>query len=103
MPAGIRVASHVRASIRWCLSAISICIIVALAIPVGGRAVQDLDGGPAGARVRIVHGIADAGPLDIYVDGSLALIGILFADTSGNVVLPGGEHAFAVVPTGAAR
>jgi len=49
-----------------------------------------------------VHGIADAGPLDIYVDGSLALIGILFADTSGDVVLPGGEHSFAVVPTGEA-
>ncbi|HEX5993152.1 MAG TPA: DUF4397 domain-containing protein [Thermomicrobiales bacterium] len=55
-----------------------------------------------GARVRIVHGIGDAGPLDIYVDGSLALIGIRFADTSGNVVLQGGEHAFTVVPTGAA-
>jgi hypothetical protein len=47
-----------------------------------------------------VHGIAGAGPLDIHVDGSLALIGILFADTSGEIVLPGGEHAFAVVPTG---
>ena len=59
------------------------------------------EGEAAGARVRIVHGIADAGPLDIYVDGSLALIGILFGNTSGDVVLPGGEHAFAVVPTGA--
>ncbi|HEX2281934.1 MAG TPA: DUF4397 domain-containing protein, partial [Thermomicrobiales bacterium] len=49
-----------------------------------------------------MHGIADSGPLDIYVDGSLALIGIRFADTSGNVVLRGGEHMLAVVPTGAA-
>jgi len=48
-----------------------------------------------------VHGIADAGPLDIYVDGSLALIGIRFADTSGNVVLRGGEHTLAVVSSGA--
>ena len=47
-----------------------------------------------------MHGITDAGPLDVYVDGSLALIGILFADISGDVVLAGGEHAFAVVPTG---
>jgi hypothetical protein len=47
-----------------------------------------------------VHGIADAGPIDISVDGSLALIGILFADTSGDIILPGGEHTFAVVPTG---
>jgi hypothetical protein len=99
MPAGIRVASHIRGRLLT-LSAISICVLVTLAIPVSGRAVQDLEDGPSGAHVRIVHGIADAGALDIYVDGSLALIGILFADTSGDVILPGGEHTFAVVPTG---
>jgi hypothetical protein len=82
------------------LSAISILVFVTLAIPTSSRAAQDLDAGPAGARVRIVHGIAGAGPLDIYVDGSLALIGILFANTSGDVVLQGGEHTFSVVPTG---
>jgi hypothetical protein len=101
MPAGIRVASRVRDRLLV-LSAISILVFVTLAIPASGRAVQSPEAGPAGARVRIVHGIADAGPLDIYVDGSLALIGILFADTSGDVVLPGGEHSFAVVPTGEA-
>jgi hypothetical protein len=99
MPAGMRVAGHIRDRLLT-LSAISVLLVMALAIPVNGRAIQDLDGEPEGARVRIVHGIADAGPLDIYVDGSLALIGILFADTSGDVVLRGGEHAFAVVPTG---
>jgi hypothetical protein len=99
MPAGIRVASHIRGRLLT-LSAISICVLVTLAIPVSSRAVQDLEDGPSGARVRIVHGIADSGALDIYVDGSLALIGILFADTSGDVILSGGEHTFAVVPTG---
>ena len=101
MPAGIRVASRVRDSILL-LSAISIMIFATIAIPASGSAVQDSEDGSVGARVRIVHGIGDAGPLDIYVDGSLALIGIRFADTSGNVVLQGGEHAFTVVPTGAA-
>lgn len=99
MPAGIRVANHIRDRLLV-LSAISILVFVTLAIPATGLAVQAPEGGAAGARVRIVHGIADAGPLDIYIDGSLALIGILFAHTSGDVVLPGGEHAFAVVPTG---
>jgi hypothetical protein len=99
MPARIRVAGHIRDRLLV-LSAISLLVVITLAIPVDGRAIQDLDSGPEGARVRVVHGIADAGPLDIYVDGSLALIGIRFADTSGDVVLPGGEHAFAVVPTG---
>ena len=58
---------------------------------------------PAGqdAAVRIVHGIADAGPLDVYINGSIALIGIVFAESSGDLILPAGEHAFAVVPTGA--
>ena len=101
MPAGIRVASRVRDSILL-LSAIAIMIFATIAIPASGRAVQDSEVGSVGARVRIVHGIVDAGPLDIYVDGSLALIGIRFADTSGNVVLQGGEHTFTVVPTGAA-
>jgi hypothetical protein len=99
MPAGIRVPGHIRDRLLI-LSAISISVFLTLAVPVRGGAVQDLDGGPAGAHVRIVHGIADAGPLDVYVDGSLALVGILFADTSGDVVLRGGEHTLAVVPSG---
>ncbi|MBW3633838.1 MAG: DUF4397 domain-containing protein, partial [Chloroflexi bacterium] len=55
------------------------------------------------AEIRIVHGIADAGPLDVYVDGSLALIGISFSDMSGGLAFSGGEHDLAVVPTGASR
>jgi hypothetical protein len=101
MPAGIRVTSHIRDRLLT-FGAISILVFVTLAIPASGRAVQDSEGVSGGARVRVVHGIADAGPLDIYVDGSLTLIGIRFADTSGNVVLRSGEHTFAVVPTGGA-
>jgi hypothetical protein len=101
MPAGKRFASHIRDRLLE-LCAISILVFATLAIPAGGRAVQAPEGGSEGARVRIVHGVSDAGPLDIYIDGSLALIGILFADTSGDVILPGGEHAFSVVPTGEA-
>lgn len=82
------------------LTVMLILVVAALGIPGDGRARQDTDGESAGARVRIVHGIADAGPLDVYVDGSLALIGISFGNTSGDVVLRGGRHAFAVVPTG---
>ena len=99
MQAGIRVGGDIRDRLLT-LSATSIWILVTLVMPASGRALQDLEGGPSEARIRIVHGIADAGPLDIYIDGSLALIGMLFADTSGDVVLPGGEHTFAVVPTG---
>src|SRR5215207_3874618 len=99
MLARIRVAGQIRKRLLV-LRAISVLVVATLAFPVNGRALQDLDSESGRARVRVVHGIADAGPLDIYVDGSLALIGILFADISGDVVLAGGEHAFAVVPTG---
>ena len=100
MPARIRVVNYIQHRLL-ALVAITMLVFATLVIPASSRAVQDSDGGSSGARVRIVHGIADAGPLDIYVDGSLALIGIRFADTSGNVVLRGGEHTLAVVPSGA--
>ena len=99
MPAGIRVAGRIRYRF-FSLSALIVMLVAALGVPAAGRASQDQEVAPQGARVRVVHGISDAGPLDIYVDGSLALIGIRFADTSANVVLRGGEHSLAVVPTG---
>ena len=83
------------------LTVVLLMVVAAIGIPGDGRAIQETDGEAAGARVRVVHGIANAGPLDIYVDGSIALIGIVFGSTSANVVLRGGEHALAVVPTGA--
>ena len=70
-------------------------------LPASGGAMQEPEGG--GAEIRIVHGVTDAGPLDVYVDGSLALIGIVFTDTSEGLAFPSGEHEFAVVPTGASR
>jgi hypothetical protein len=99
MPARIQATSHIRDRLLV-LGATVLLVFVALAIPGSGRAVQDLDGGAGRARVRVVHGIANAGPLDIYVDGSLALVGMLFAHASGDVVVRGGEHTISVVPAG---
>jgi hypothetical protein len=62
----------------------------------GARAMQ----APAMSQIRIVHGIADAGPLDVYIDGSLALIGIDFGDVSDEIALPSGRRNLAVTPTG---
>ena len=99
MRAWIPVARNVQIRL-FILAVVSALVVAALGTPGDGMAIQDTDNGAFGARVRVVHGVAGAGPLDIYVDGSLALIGIDFGNTSGNVVLRGGEHAFAVVPTG---
>jgi hypothetical protein len=52
------------------------------------------------ARVRVMHGIADAGPLDIYIDGGIALIGIQYQETSGDLTLSKSNHEIAVVPSG---
>jgi hypothetical protein len=64
-----------------------------------GQAMQTPEAGSE-AGIRVVQGIAGAGPLDIYVDGSIALIGLVFPETSAEIVLRGGDHQFAVVPTG---
>ncbi len=53
------------------------------------------------AHIRVIHGLSTAGPLDIYIDGAIALIGIVFGETSGPLILAPGEHQFAVTPTGA--
>jgi hypothetical protein len=94
----MRVVGHVRICLIV-LAVIAVSVAGWLGIPDGSLALQDDEGGDA--TVRIVHGIADAGPLDVYVDGSLALIGMVFTDTSGDLVLAGGDREFAVVPTGA--
>jgi Domain of unknown function (DUF4397) len=51
-------------------------------------------------RVRVVHGLEGVGPVDIYVDGGLALIGLAEGDTSGELRLASGDHQLAVVPSG---
>ncbi len=99
----MQVPIHVARDARnrlFVLTIVSLMVVAAIGSPGDGRAIQDTDRERSGARVRIVHGIANSGPLDVYVDGSIALIGIVFGNTSANVVLRGGEHAFAVVPTG---
>jgi hypothetical protein len=53
------------------------------------------------AEVRVVHGIPGVGPVDVYVDGAIALIGIVSGETSGVLRFPGGERELALVPTGA--
>lgn len=51
-------------------------------------------------RVRVVHGLDGVGPVDIYVDGGLALIGLGAGETSGELRLASGEHQLAVVASG---
>ena len=52
-------------------------------------------------QVRVVHGLVGVGPVDIYIDGGLALIGLGEGATSGQLRLASGDHQLAVVPSGA--
>ncbi|MDQ2653339.1 MAG: DUF4397 domain-containing protein [Chloroflexota bacterium] len=54
----------------------------------------------AQTRVRVVHGLEGVGPVDIYIDGALALIGLGFGTTSGELRVASGDHQLAVVPSG---
>lgn len=74
-------------------------LIFSIATPALGLAMQP-EADASTARVRLVHGLPGAGPLDVYVDGSVALIGIVFGEVSAALNLGAGGHDFAVVPSG---
>lgn len=79
---------------------ISALLLLLTGSPLSGAAMQEDGAERTMASVQVVHGVSDAGPIDVYVDGALALIGIVFLETSAELLLSEGEHAIAVVPTG---
>lgn len=79
---------------------ILLVLAIALGTAAGDRAVAQEDA-PA-ATVRVVHGAADAGAIDLYVDGALALAGIAFPSVSDPLSLPAGEHELRIVGSGVA-
>ncbi len=77
--------------------------VLALVLVAVGVAPARAQGQPAdeGATVRVVHAVADAGPVDLYVDGALAVSGITFPDATDPLRLAAGERLLQVAPTGA--
>ncbi len=55
------------------------------------------------ARLRVVHGSADAGPVDIYVAGTdtPAIAGLVYGQSTEYLALPEGEYVFEVRSAGA--
>ena len=94
---------HVMGSLRAGVSLLAFVVLCAGAARDAdvGLALQE-SGDGTGSAIRIVHGVANAGPFDVYVDGAVALIGIVFGESSGSLALEPGEHTFVVVPSGAA-
>jgi hypothetical protein len=56
--------------------------------------------GDDNATVRIVHASADAGPVDVYVDGQPVASGAMFGVASDYIALPSGDHQVQIVPAG---
>lgn len=55
----------------------------------------------APATVRIIHGVSDVGPIDLYIDGAIAVVGAAFPSVTDPLSLPAGEHRIVVTPSGA--
>jgi hypothetical protein len=53
------------------------------------------------ASVRVIHGVSDAGPIDLYIDGAIAVVGATFPSVTDPLAVSGGEHRIVVTPSGA--
>jgi hypothetical protein len=52
------------------------------------------------ASVRVIHGVSDAGPIDLYIDGAIAVVGASFPSVTDPLDIEGGEHRIVVAPSG---
>lgn len=75
-------------------AALLLVAVVVAALPV---AAQDDD---ATGTIRIVHGVSDLGPIDVYIDGRLAVVGAMFPSATVPLDLVAGDHRLAVVASG---
>lgn len=84
---------------RWI--GIVLVLQVGLAVPgwTGGAVGLAQDG--ATATIRMVHGVAGAGALDLVVDDGVAIVGAGFPSVSDPIPLTAGEHRLRLVPSGA--
>jgi hypothetical protein len=64
------------------------------------EAVEEVETGEGPLMARIGHFAVDAGEVDIYLDGELALAGAFFGDLSEYVEVQAGIHEVALVPAG---
>lgn len=71
-------------------------VLLLLAFSIGVVSAQTGDG----AQVRVVHAAPDAGEVDVYVDGEVAIEGLAYTDATDFQELPEGDHDIAVVPAG---
>ncbi len=72
-----------------------------LIMPVSALAQDELD--PNQRRVQVVHASPAVGPVDVYIDGTIVLVGLNFGAVSDPIVLPTGERSLVLTPSGRPR
>lgn len=87
---------------RGCCASLAILALALMSAAMPTNVIAQEGAASDEAGVLMVHGAADAGEVDLYVDGSLEVSGMSYPSVSDTLALPDGDHEFAVVPTGAA-
>lgn len=52
------------------------------------------------ATVRVIHGVSDSGPIDLYIDGAIAVVAASFPSVTDPLRISGGEHRIVVTASG---
>ena len=75
---------------------VGVLLLLALSIGIGVVSAQDGDQ----AQLRVVHASPDAGDVDVYVDGEVAIEGLAFTDATDFQALDEGDHDIQVTAAG---
>lgn len=76
----------------WLATALLVAATIFAVMPVAAQ--EDV------GTIRVVHGVSDLGPIDIFVDGRLAVVGAGFPSATVPLQLSAGDHRLAIVATG---
>lgn len=75
---------------------LAICAL--LVMPYSGIAQDEVD--PDQRQARVVHASPAVGPVDVYIDGAIVLVGLNFGAVSDPLLLPTGERSLVLTPSG---
>jgi hypothetical protein len=70
-------------------------------VPVPGLAQDEVD--PNQRQAQVVHASPAVGPVDVYIDGAIMLVGLNFGAVSDPIILPTGERSLILTPSGRSR
>lgn len=81
---------------RVASAGLAVALLLVVAFAASPPAAAQTDPG----TVRIVHGVSDLGPIDVYIDGRLAVVGATFPSATDPLTLAAGDHRIAATASG---